>query len=66
MDGYLSDEEEGNGEEESPLSQPEEQPQINNPVPLAVPIAKTKEGVIVKEEAEGIKDLLKDAGLLQF
>ena len=25
-----------------------------------------KEGVIVQEEEQGIKDLLKDAGLLQF
>ena len=52
---------EGSNEQTPP---PPEQRPVQQPPPPAKP--KTKNDVVVKDEEQGIKDLLKDAGLLQF
>lgn len=71
VDGYQSDSSSAfDGEEE--LSPPVKMEEGDDPIVpdslIAVTVTRPrkKEGVIVQEEEQGIKDLLKDAGLLQY
>lgn len=73
-DGYLSDSSSAfEGEEEEYESSPpvkmeeRDDPIIpENLIAVTVTRPRKKDGVIVQEEEQGIKDLLKDAGLLQY
>lgn len=70
LDGYQSDSssafEDGEQEQDSPGVKIEENDPLPQDIVVAVTKPREKEGVIVQEEEQGIKDLLKDAGLLQY